>query len=363
MANVASLFQFKATDGSMDTDFEIRKIKASKIIVLPQVRTEFDDSSIEELAQSIKEIGLQEPLTVKSDPKGEFFTLINGERRYRALKRLAGDQFSNTLVECKVQLKNVDTDIVELVQIADNMVRKDLTVSEQAKTVKRLSDKGLTLDKIGAAIGKDKTSVSKLLSLSEMPERFTPLFSITEDFILLYNFKVLADKFPSSPKVDQFANQCISEREITRAAVKALKMELEGKTQTPSSGKSLEAQDAGNTEEALQASHPSEDNSHVSEEKTEESSDQSPEQDSSVTSSSLNVDDSNSETDSVTAEEGAKLSVSTAAHDPNKSESEKKRIHSVSKFLSYNKRTNKLVFLLDDNRKVEVSPSQVKIRL
>lgn len=342
MADIASFLKFKADDNSTDTAYSIRKIKASQIIVLPQVRTKFDEDGIKELAQSIKEIGLQEPISViKSDPKGDSFILVNGERRFRALQLIAGDQFPQTYVECKVQKKASDDGLVELIQFADNMVRKDLTVSEQAQTVKRLAEKGMTHEKIGLAIGKSRTIVSKLMSLADLPERFTPLLDLTDDYTLLYNFKVLADKYSSSPEVDQFAKQCIDANEITRASVAELKRKLEGQmVETRLADEPLEMQDAA-TEETLQVNHPSENYPDDSKNDPEE---EVPEMDSSPTPAQLNEGQSKS---------------AAKAHGSAMS----KREHGIRKFISYNKRANKFVLLLDDDRKVEVSLSQLKVRV
>lgn len=343
MADIASFLKFKADDNSTDTAYSIRKIRASQIIVLPQVRTKFDEDGIKELAQSIKEIGLQEPISViKSDPKGDSFILVNGERRFRALQLIAGDQFPQTYVECKVQKKASDDGLVELIQFADNMVRKDLTVSEQAQTVKRLAEKGMTHEKIGLAIGKSRTIVSKLMSLADLPEQFTPLLDLTDDYTLLYNFKVLADKYSSSPEIDQFAKQCIDDNEITRTSVAELKRKLEGQTvETKPADEPLEVQDAGKTKEELQVSHPAE---NYPDDPKDDSEEEVPDMDSSPTPAQLNEGQSK---------------LAAKAHGSAMS----KREHGIRKFISYNKRTNKFVLLLDNDRKVEVSLSQLKVRV
>ena len=376
MTGIDALFNFQDDSGSADTDFEIRKIEASKIIVQPQVRTAFDDESLGELAQSIREIGLQEPLTVKPDTRGEHFTLINGERRFRALKLIAGDQFPYTLIECKVQQKDVDDNNVELIQMADNMVRKNLSIREQAKSVKRLSDKGLTLEKIGAAIGKNKASVSKLLSLADMPQSFMPLFDLTDDYTLLYSFKVLSDKYPASAsEIDQFAEQCIADGEITRAAVKALKNKLEGKTDdTQSTSEELGAQHSGEAEAMSQTGgisqaygYGAEDSEENPEEAPEQFPSQYPAQSPAQNPSQFSTEDSVESDDWADGDSEYSESIAGAydsgAEYESEGEKEKKKTYGVSKFLWFDKDADKLVCLLDDGRQVEVTASQIKVKL
>ena len=117
------LFGFIAKDDSLRTEGQILRLSLGLIEVKPQVRKHFDEEELKALAESIKAVGLQEPLTVmEEDPHSHKYTLVNGERRYRALKLIYGDDFQNTMVECYVRAKPVEDNHKKLLQIVDNEV-------------------------------------------------------------------------------------------------------------------------------------------------------------------------------------------------------------------------------------------------
>lgn len=122
---------------------------------------------LSELAASIREKGVLEPLIVR--PHGEGFQIIAGERRWRACKQLGLEK-----VPCIIKQAD-DREMLELALI-ENLQRKDLTPFEEAEGLQALSDKfGYTHVQIAQVIGKSRTSVTESLSLNQMPPEIREL--------------------------------------------------------------------------------------------------------------------------------------------------------------------------------------------
>jgi len=127
-----------------------------------QPREDFDEASIAELAQSIKEKGLIQPLLVRR--KGESFELIAGERRLRASKLL-------NLKEIPIIVREVnDEDSLELALI-ENIQREKLNPIEEAHAFQYLMEKfKLTQEKISEAVGKSRVTITNTLRLLKLPQ-------------------------------------------------------------------------------------------------------------------------------------------------------------------------------------------------
>jgi ParB family transcriptional regulator, chromosome partitioning protein len=131
-----------------------------------QPRQHFDAQKIEELAQSIREHGLVEPLVVRRMPGGgDKLELVAGERRWRALQK-AG------LREALVVVKDVSAkDAFELALI-ENVQREDLNPIELAEAFERLvREHGYTQEALAARLGKDRTSIANGMRLLKLPAR------------------------------------------------------------------------------------------------------------------------------------------------------------------------------------------------
>lgn len=127
-----------------------------------QPRKRFDEESIRELAESIKEKGILEPLLVRKS--GEGYELIVGERRWRAAQR-AG------LTEVPVLVKDVSHREALELGLVENLQREDLGVLEAAQGYQRLIEGfGFTQEELAKRIGKDRTSVTNTLRLLRLPK-------------------------------------------------------------------------------------------------------------------------------------------------------------------------------------------------
>jgi len=127
-----------------------------------QVRREFNPAAIEDLAASIREKGILQPMVVKETLQGHY-ELICGERRWRAAQ-LCG------LTEVPVVVKDIaDKDFLEWALI-ENIQREDLNPVEEAEAYRRLAEeRRLSQDDIAKKVGKNRTTVTNSLRLLQLP--------------------------------------------------------------------------------------------------------------------------------------------------------------------------------------------------
>lgn len=127
-----------------------------------QPRTSFDKEALNELAASIKELGIIQPLTLRQ-LAGQRYQIISGERRYRAAK-IAG----LTSVPAYIRDAN-DTELTEMALI-ENIQREDLNAIEIALTFRKLIDQyHLTQERLSERIGKKRTTIANFLRLLNLP--------------------------------------------------------------------------------------------------------------------------------------------------------------------------------------------------
>ncbi|PIP28363.1 MAG: chromosome partitioning protein ParB [Candidatus Moranbacteria bacterium CG23_combo_of_CG06-09_8_20_14_all_35_22] len=140
----------------------ISEIEISKIIPNPyQPRTVFDETKLSELADSIKEHGIIQPIVVSKS--GGQYQIIAGERRFQAAK-IAG--LSNVPVIIR---KTDDQQKLELA-IVENVQRQDLNLIEEAKSYLKLTNEfGLTQEEIAKKLGKNRSSVANKVRLLNLP--------------------------------------------------------------------------------------------------------------------------------------------------------------------------------------------------
>lgn len=134
-----------------------------------QPRLYFSDEALEDLASSIKEFGVIQPLIVKDE--GDYYSIIAGERRYRAA-RLA------KLIEVPVIIKEYsDVEILE-VALIENIQREDLNPLEEALCYERLmKDYYLTQKDISEKVSKSTSRISKIMSLLNLDKRVQELIN------------------------------------------------------------------------------------------------------------------------------------------------------------------------------------------
>ena len=142
---------------------ELKLIRISDIQKNPyQPRKEFSKEKIEELAQSIKENGLIQPIIVRQSPVIGY-EILAGERRYRA-------SIAAGLSEVPVIIKNLSDQDMMIHSIIENLQREDLNPIEEAKAYQSLIDKGYTHADIAEKMGKSRPYITNLVRLLTLPD-------------------------------------------------------------------------------------------------------------------------------------------------------------------------------------------------
>jgi len=129
-----------------------------------QPRSDFNDAGMEELTESIRRQGIVQPVVV-TPADGENYTIVAGERRWRAAQR-AG------LEEVPVVIKSVDDDrqLLELA-LVENLQRADLNAIEEAEAFRSLQQAfGLSQEQIGVQVGRSRAAISNALRLLGLPD-------------------------------------------------------------------------------------------------------------------------------------------------------------------------------------------------
>ena len=142
---------------------EMSEIKISDIIPNPtQPRTDFDEVALEELAESIRQLGLIQPITVKRS--GDKYIIISGERRWRASQK-AG------LEAIPAYIREVDDTTLHAMALVEKIQREDLNAREISLGMQRLIEEcGLTQEALAERLGKKRSTVANYLRLLNLPE-------------------------------------------------------------------------------------------------------------------------------------------------------------------------------------------------
>ena len=153
----------KAKNGQTQIDTPDKMVNISKVEPNPdQPRKNFAEDELEELADSIKKIGIFQPILVQD--KGDHYMIVAGERRWRAALK-AG------LKEVPVIIKNYTEEEIVIISLLENIQRVDLNPIEEAQTYKKLIDTyKYKQDEVAEKVSKSRTAVTnsmRLLKLSE----------------------------------------------------------------------------------------------------------------------------------------------------------------------------------------------------
>ena len=129
-----------------------------------QPRQSFPDEKLKELADSIREQGVLQPVILHQD--GEYYRIVAGERRWRAAKVAGLDDIPAIIVDFD------DPSALALIALVENLQREDLNPMEEASALKRLKDEfGLTQDEVARKIGKSRSAVANIVRLLNLPEK------------------------------------------------------------------------------------------------------------------------------------------------------------------------------------------------
>jgi ParB family transcriptional regulator, chromosome partitioning protein len=167
---IVSLIESRATQA------QIREVPVSKILPNPaQPRLSYDEESLTELADSIREHGVLQPILVR--PAGTKYELIAGERRWRA-SGMAGRETIPAIVA------EFDEQTALEVSIIENLQREDVSPLEEAVMFRRMTETfGYSVRQLAQKVGKDKGYVENRLRLSDAPADIRELVSLRKDTI------------------------------------------------------------------------------------------------------------------------------------------------------------------------------------
>jgi ParB family chromosome partitioning protein len=205
---------------------ELRQIKLSEILADPdQPRRSFDEQSLEELADSIREHGVLQPIVV-TPHKGKY-QIIAGERRFRASQAVGLDKIP-ALVRTVSGQQKLELSLIE------NLQRQDLNIIETATAYQKLRDQfNLTLDEIGGRVGNRSVStISNVLRLLKLPQsvrealangqlsegQARPLIGLDEIVVAEILPKIIAEGW-TTRRIEQFkAQMTIAEKTPNKRA-------------------------------------------------------------------------------------------------------------------------------------------------
>ena len=161
-----SFYEEKSTDS---VQLSVQKVKPNPY----QPRKNFSEESIHELALSIKENGVLQPILVRKNENQEY-EIIAGERRWRASLE-AGVNTIPALV------RNYDNNQVLAIALIENLQREDLNPMEQAFALQKLQDElGVSQDQLATKIGKSRPQLTNLLRLIKLPQKVQDLIESSE---------------------------------------------------------------------------------------------------------------------------------------------------------------------------------------
>ncbi len=148
--------QGNSTEQSAETLVNITKVEPNR----EQPRKNFDEDALEELAESIKQFGLLQPILVQD--RKTYYEIIAGERRWRAAKK-AG------LKEVPVIIKNLTEQEIVEISLIENIQREDLNPIEEAQAYKRLlTEFNLKQDEVAERVAKSRTAVTNSMRLLKL---------------------------------------------------------------------------------------------------------------------------------------------------------------------------------------------------
>ena len=197
------------------TKEEIVEIPISELRVNPyQPRKYFNDEALAELAASIKEHGVFQPIIVKQSIKG--YEIVAGERRFRASK-MAGLEKIPAIIRAFT-----DEQMMEIA-LLENLQRENLSAIEEAIAYKNMIEQlSLTQDELARKVGKSRSHITNILGLLRLPKEVQQM--VAEDKISMGHARVLS-KLESDEKIIEMAHQIIDSKLPVR--------ELEEMTSTP----------------------------------------------------------------------------------------------------------------------------------
>ena len=179
-----AIFGTEKVDARLRPMSRMDEIDIAAIVPNPtQPRTQFDEEALDELADSIRQLGVIQPVTVRPAGDGRYL-LISGERRWRAAQRA-------DLKTLPAYVREADDENLHAMALVENIQRQDLNAIEIALGMQRLIDEcSLTQDALSEKVGKKRSSVSNYLRLLKLPDEVQ--LALKEGLISMGHAKAIA---------------------------------------------------------------------------------------------------------------------------------------------------------------------------
>lgn len=170
---------------------EMAEIAIAEIVPNPnQPRTQFDEEALDELADSIRTLGVIQPITVRKRNADGKYVIISGERRWRAARRA-------DLETLPAYVREVDDETLHAMALVENIQRQDLNAIEIALGMQRLIDEcHLTQDALSEKVGKKRSTVSNYMRLLKLPDEVQ--LALKEGLISMGHAKAIAGAAPEN---------------------------------------------------------------------------------------------------------------------------------------------------------------------
>lgn len=196
-------------------NYSTEKIKLVDIVPnKDQPRKKFNEAALSELADSISQHGVIQPLLVRP-LSGGTYQLVAGERRWRA-SRMAG------LKEVPVVIKELSDEEASVIAMIENLQREDLNAIEEADGIKYLMTKyGLTQEEVSERVGKSRSAVANALRLLKLPESISEY--VRDGIISAGHAKALLP-LENEEKMVSLCNNIIKDNLSVRETEKIVKM-------------------------------------------------------------------------------------------------------------------------------------------
>jgi len=180
-----------------------------------QPRRIFDEDKIDELAQSIKQHGVFQPIILKRVKQG--YIIVSGERRYRAAQKVG-------LVTIPAIIRQYEEAKVAEIALAENLQRENLTPIEEAEAYKVvMKNLKLTQQELAAKVGKSRSHVTNMLGLLNLPQEVQNM--LLNGKISMGHARSLS-KLEDKKQIIKIANQIISKQLSVRQVEEMTKMEI-----------------------------------------------------------------------------------------------------------------------------------------
>ena len=214
----------------------VREIEVGRIRPNPnQPRIQFSDESIGELADSIAERGVLQPILLRPHSDGEGFEIIAGERRWRAAQRAR-------LHTIPAIVREVDEAATAELALIENIQREDLNAIEEAEGYKQLIDRhGHTQENVAKIVHKSRSHVTNLLRLLDLPEFVRQ--SLLKGDISMGHARAVA----TAPDPEELT------REIVRKGLSVRQAEDRARRERPGAGRDIARASARNAAKTVDA--------------------------------------------------------------------------------------------------------------